>query len=102
MNDVADINGKAEMDAEAEGMLRESQAILRQKFDAFEKEKSEMQQKMQSQASSILHFQAYCQSLVIRQQDLLCCVTVALINFFSLSLDFKVGSIRGKAGREPG
>ena len=53
-----------EMDAQAEGMLQESQAILRQKFEDFEKEKSEMTQKMQQQASSILHFQAYCQSLV--------------------------------------
>ena len=33
MNDVADTNGKAEIDPEAEGMLRESNAILRQKFD---------------------------------------------------------------------
>ena len=53
-----------EMDAQADGMLQESQAILRQKFEDFEKEKSEMTQKMQQQASSILHFQAYCQSLV--------------------------------------
>ena len=52
-------------DEDDDGKIEESQAILRQKFDEFAKEKEEMQQQVQQQASSILHFQAYCKSLVI-------------------------------------
>ena len=53
-----------DIDPDALSAMRESQAILRQKFDAYEQEKAQMHKQMQQQASSILHFQAYCQSLV--------------------------------------
>ena len=86
-----------EMDAQAEGMLQESQAILRQKFEDFEKEKSEMTQKMQQQASSILHFQAYCQSLV-KHHSLVTIEAYLFIRniFVFLYLDIKAGGFRGK------
>ena len=53
-----------DIDPDALSAMRESQAILRQKFDDYEQEKAQMHKQMQQQASSILHFQAYCQSLV--------------------------------------